>query len=107
MSAPEKYTPTFDTTSSVLSSSAFVFINWSVTCAFPVAVSFITRPGKFSPVPTYACHNTVYVSSFSVSDIPLYIFNGFSFEIIYLVVGSYTLFPTVTSNLDTVPFAFS
>ena len=62
---------TLETTSSVLSSIESVFINLSFTCCSPFFVSFITIPGKFSPVPIYACHNTVYVSSFSSADFPL------------------------------------
>ena len=98
VSAPLKYIPTFDTTSSTLSVLESVFINWSDTCPSPSFVSFIIIPSNFAFVPTYPLHVTVYVSPFSSSLIPLYILSGFSFDTIYLELGEYTCFPTVTSK---------
>ena len=84
----------------MLSNEPFVFINVSVTCSSSSFVSFNTRPSVDSSVPINAYHFTIYVSSVSFSDTPLYIFRGFCFEIAYLFVGLDIYFPTVNSNVD-------
>ncbi len=105
-SGSEKYIPAKLVMSFMLSVLESIFINSSDTFSPFPCVSFITILSAFPCLPVCPYHLTIYVSSFSSSDIPLYIFKGFCFDTIYLFDGSYEYFPTYTSNIATSPSGF-